>query len=127
MQSCVHRCEQVCSTCVFPFAVAMLRQTLAAKDSRLLDGRRQKSWGRSMDASGPQWLLLFLGTFVGLLQILARFFERPKGIVVRLHSLAIFVDGAFALAGHVEDLAQLNAAPDFSPARFAVAVDSFAI
>ena len=42
-------------------------------------------------------------------------------------SLAVFVDGAFALAGNIENLAQLDMAPDFGPARLAVAIDGLAI
>ena len=37
--------------------------------------------------------------------------------------MAVFVDGALALAGDIEDFSQLNMAPDFSPARLPVAVD----
>src|SRR5277367_6703203 len=64
---------------------------------------------------------------VSLLQILSRFFQRAESVVVGLGGLAVFVDGAFALAGDIENLSQLDAAPDLGPARFAVAVDGFAI
>jgi len=37
-----------------------------------------------------------------------------------LQGLAVFVDGAFALARDVEDLAELDVTPDFGPARIAV-------
>ncbi len=41
--------------------------------------------------------------------------------------LAVFVHGALALAGDVENLAQLDAAPDLCPAGFPVAVDGLAV
>ena len=40
---------------------------------------------------------------------------------------AVFIDGAFALAGHVENLAQLQVAPDLGPARLPVPVQRFAV
>jgi hypothetical protein len=39
------------------------------------------------------------------LQILSGFFESAEGVVVGLESLAIFVDGSFALPRDVEDFA----------------------
>ena len=61
------------------------------------------------------------------LQILSRRIERVLGVVVGLQRLAIFVGRAFALTGQVEDHAQLDMAPNFGPARLAVAVERFAI
>ena len=71
--------------------------------------------------------MLFLGALVGLLQIFAGFLKRAEGVVIGLESLAVFIDGALALPGDVEDLAQLDTAPDFGPARLAVAVDALAV
>src|SRR5580658_8161872 len=71
--------------------------------------------------------LLLFGPLVGFLQIFAGFFEGSEGVVVGLGSLAVFVDGAFALAGDVKNLAQLDAAPDFGPARLTVAVNRRAV
>src|ERR1700683_1832257 len=70
---------------------------------------------------------LFLGPLVGLLQIFPGFFEGSEGIVMGLESLAVFIDGAFALTGDVENLAQLDAAPNFGPARLSVSVDRRAV
>jgi len=39
------------------------------------------------------------------LQVFARFVERALGVVLRLESLAVFIGGAVALSGNVEDLA----------------------
>src|SRR5271155_2708492 len=69
----------------------------------------------------------FFWPLVGFLQILAGFFQRAEGVVVGLQGLAIFVHGALALAGNVENLAQLQVAPDFGPARVAVAVERLAV
>src|ERR1700752_3594813 len=64
---------------------------------------------------------------VRLLQVLAGFFEGAEGVVVGLQGLAVFVDRALALSCDIENLAQLNAAPDFGPARLAVPVDRFPV
>ena len=58
---------------------------------------------------------------------ISRFLKSAKGIVVGLHGLTVFVDGSFALARNVEDLAQLDMAPDLRPARLPVAVNGGAI
>ena len=63
----------------------------------------------------------------GFCRYLPRFVQRALRVVVGLQRLAIFVGGALALSGQVEDLAQLNVAPDFGPARLAVAVERLAI
>ena len=62
-----------------------------------------------------------------LLQILAGFVHRALGVVVGLQGLAIFIGGAFALAGHIKYLAQLDVAPNFCPAGVAVTIQAFAI
>ena len=67
--------------------------------------------------------VLFLGPLVRFLQILPGFLEGAECIVIGLKTLTIFIDGAFALAGDIENLTQLDAAPDFGPARLAIAVD----
>jgi hypothetical protein len=83
---------------------------------------------------GAAWLtfLLDVGGFtlaalffplVGLLLITTGFVKRALRVVVRLQRLAIFVGRAVALAGGVEDLAELHVAPDFGPARIAIAVE----
>src|SRR5208282_4855085 len=69
----------------------------------------------------------FFFPLVRLLHVAAGFLERALGIVVGLDGLAVFIDGAFALAGHVENLAQLQVAPNLGPARFAVAIQRFAV
>src|SRR5207245_944615 len=71
--------------------------------------------------------LVGLGAFVGFFQMLAGFVERALGIVVCLGSLAVFVDRSLALPGDIENLAELNVAPDFCPARIAVAVERVTI
>src|SRR6266850_4898698 len=74
-----------------------------------------------------QNLLRFLWPLIRRFEILAGLFESALGIVVGLNGLAVFIDRALALAGHIEDLAQLHVAPDFGPAGLAVAVDGVAI
>src|SRR6476469_8905570 len=61
------------------------------------------------------------------LQILAGFIQGALGVVVGLYGLAVFVGGALALSGNVEDLAQLDVAPDLGPARLAIAVQAIAV
>jgi hypothetical protein len=58
---------------------------------------------------------------------LAGFVDGALGVVVGLHGKAVLVDGAVALAGDVEDLADLDVAPDFGPAGFAVAAQGIAV
>jgi hypothetical protein len=65
----------------------------------------------------------FFGALVGLLQIFPGLLQSAEGIVVGLRGLAVLTDGAFALAGDIENLAQLDMAPDFGPARLAVPVN----
>src|ERR1700732_3060705 len=64
---------------------------------------------------------------VRLLHISAGFLERALGIVVGLDGLPVFIDGAFALPGCVENLAQLQVAPNFGPARLTIAIQRFAV
>src|SRR5260370_41055621 len=78
--------------------------------------------------SPSQQLLLFaLRPLEGLLQILTRFFQCAEGVVVGLHGLPVFAEGALALAGDIAPLAELAMAPDFGPARIPVTVDRRAI
>ena len=72
-------------------------------------------------------LLAGFGEFVGLGEPLAGFVDGALRVVVGLDGEAVFVDGAVALAGDVEDFADGDVAPDFSPARFAVAAESVAV
>ena len=80
---------------------------------------------RPTTASCPRRRLLL--PLVGFLDIPPRFISCALGVVVGLQGLAIFVHGAFALAGDVENLAQLDVAPNFGPARLAVAIEALAI
>ena len=48
-------------------------------------------------------------------------------VVVRLECLTVFIRGAFSLIGDIEDLAQLNVAPDLGPFWFSVAAQRFTI
>src|SRR5579885_3664842 len=64
---------------------------------------------------------------VGLLDVAAGFVFGALGVVVGLQGLAVFVDGALALSGDVEDFAQLDVAPDLGPAGIAIAVQAFAV
>src|SRR5205807_1636279 len=70
----------------------------------------------------PVFLLL-----VSFLQVAAGFVERALGVVVGLQGLAVFVGSALALAGDVEDFAELDMAPDLGPARLAVAIERFPV
>src|ERR1700722_1130263 len=83
---------------------------------------RKHPWGVSV-----LLLRLFLGTLVGFLQIFAAFFEGAEGVVVGLDGLAVFVDRPLAPAGDIENLAQLDVAPDLGPARLAIAVQRGAV
>src|SRR5947207_15669396 len=58
---------------------------------------------------------------VGRGQIFAGFVLRAGGVVWYFQRPAILVDRAIALAGDVEELAQLHVAPDFGPLGLAVA------
>src|SRR5689334_13043268 len=69
-------------------------------------------------------LLLLYESF---LQIPSGFIQRALGVVVGLQGLTILVGSALALSGDVKDFAQLDVAPDLSPARFAIAVQALAI
>ena len=64
---------------------------------------------------------------VRLLQVLTCRIQRALGVVVGLQRLAILVDRAFALAGEIEDLAELDVAPDLSPFRIAIAIQGVAV
>ncbi len=66
-------------------------------------------------------LLVAFRPCVRFLQILAGFVDRALGVVVGLHGQAVLVDGAVALAGEVEDLADGDVAPDLGPGRLVVA------
>src|SRR5260370_42277522 len=54
---------------------------------------------------------------VRLLHVSAAFLERALSVVVGLDGLPVFIDGAFALSGWVENLAQLQVAPNLGPSR----------
>src|SRR5450631_112838 len=64
---------------------------------------------------------------VRLLHVPAAFLERTLRIVVGLDGLPVFIDGAFALAGYIENLAQLQVAPNLGPAWVTVAVQRLAV
>ncbi len=63
---------------------------------------------------------------VGLLHEGAGFVDGALGVVVGLDGEAVFVDGTVALAGEVEDAAQLDVAPDLDPPGVAVAAKGVA-
>src|SRR5580658_6816482 len=91
------------------------------------DGVRRWTASASNTTTAALLLRFFFGALVGFLQVLAAFFESAEGVVVGLDGLAVFVDGALALAGDVKNFAQLDVAPDFGPARLAVAVERGAV
>ena len=74
-------------------------------------------------------LYLVVGAFalVGFLHEGAGFVDGALGVVVGLDGEAVFVDGAVALAGDVEDFAELDVAPDFGPAWLSVAAEGVAV
>ena len=72
-------------------------------------------------------MLAVLLLLEGLLQILPRFIQRALCVVVGLQRLPVFVGGALALSRDVENLAQLDVAPDLGPARLAIAVQAVAV
>src|ERR1035441_4556912 len=63
---------------------------------------------------------------VGCLHTRARFVHSTLGVVVGLHRQPILVHRAVALAGDVEDVAQMDVAPDLGPARVAIAAQRVA-
>src|ERR1700744_277853 len=63
---------------------------------------------------------------VGLLHERAGFVDGALRVVVGLDGEAVFVDGALALAGDVEDLAEVDVAPDLDPLGIAVAAEGVA-
>src|SRR6185312_808217 len=71
-------------------------------------------------------LVVAFGARVGFLHIGAGFVDGALGVVVGLHGETVFVDGAFALAGAIEDAAQLNVSPHFGPLGIEVAAQSVA-
>src|SRR5579871_2923887 len=77
-------------------------------------------WGTPVD-------LLVRWADVGLLQPLPRLVQRALSVVVGLDGEPVLVDGAVALAGDIEDLAQADVAPDLGPARIAIAAQGIAI
>src|ERR1044071_2439288 len=64
-------------------------------------------------------------TLVGFFQVLAGFVQRALRGGAGLYGLAVFVDGALALASGIKDLAQHNVAPDLGPAGIAIAIERF--
>src|SRR5664279_2150907 len=64
---------------------------------------------------------------VRLLHVAAGFLDRTLRIIVGLDGQPVFIDGAFALAGYVENLAQLQMAPHLGPAWLTVAVQRLAV
>src|SRR5579862_8685555 len=72
----------------------------------------------------PRSALLAL---VGLLNVAPRFVFGALGVVVGLKRLAILVHSALTLPGNVEDLAQLDVAPDFGPLGVAISIEALAI
>ena len=56
----------------------------------------------------------------------AGFVDGSLGVVVGLDGLAVLVDGALTLAGHVEDAAEFDVGPDLGPLGVAVAAERIA-
>ena len=56
-----------------------------------------------------------------MLQIIARQRDSARSVVVGLDRFTIFIDGAVALSGGVEDFSQLQIAPNLNPFGNAVA------
>src|SRR5258707_9361953 len=82
----------------------------------------------SVKISGRSLLpVLLLFPLVWRAQIAARFVQRALSAVAGLDGLAILVDRALTLSGHVKYLAQLDMAPDLGPARLAIAVERLAV
>src|SRR5262245_41340538 len=81
------------------------RESPAANGSRAIDVRNLR--GLSVVVR-PRPL-------IGRIQVLRRFFLGILRIVFRSNRLAILVDGPLALAGDVEDPAQVDVGPDLSP------------
>jgi len=67
------------------------------------------------------------GELVGAREPLAGFVDGTLRVVVGLDSETVLLDGAVTLTGDVEDFADSDVAPDFSPAWFSVAAESIAI
>ena len=63
---------------------------------------------------------------VGLLEVAGGFFLRALGVVLGADGLGVLVDGALALAGDVEDLAQVEVGPDLGPLGLEIAVEGLA-
>src|SRR5579883_288605 len=93
----------------------------------LLDQRRAEPTAGTTSALRLHLPRGRLFPLVGLLDVAAGFVFGALGVVVGLQGLAVFVDGALALSGDVEDFAQLDVAPDLGPAGIAVAVQAFAV
>ena len=66
-------------------------------------------------------------TLIRRIQVFACFVESALSIVLSLQGLSILIDCARALSGDVEDFAQPDVAPDFSPARLLIAVEGVTI
>ncbi len=64
--------------------------------------------------------------FVGSLHEGAGFVDGALGVVVGLDGEAVLVDGTVALAGDVEDAAELDVAPDLDPLGVVVAAQGVA-
>src|SRR6266853_1748263 len=93
----------------------------AFKKTAFVQGSRARTPG------APSNPLASFFPLVRLLHVSAGFLERALGIVIRLDGLAVFIDGSFALARCVENLAQLQVAPNLGPSRFTVAIQRFAV
>src|SRR5258705_11000742 len=63
---------------------------------------------------------------VGRLKVLAGFLLRPLRVVFGANRQIVFADGALALPGYIEDLAQVDVAPDFAPFRVQIAGQALA-
>jgi len=83
--------------------------------------RRKKGGGLR-----PFYLVLGRFALVGFLHESAGLVDGSLGVVVGLDGEAVFIDGAVALAGDVEDVAELDVAPDLDPLGIAVSTQGIA-
>src|SRR5436309_2676078 len=68
-----------------------------------------------------------LRLFVRLLQIASCLIQRALSVVIGLQRLPIFIGRALPLSGNVENLSQLDMAPNFGPAWIAIPVQAIAV
>jgi hypothetical protein len=66
----------------------------------------REGWGTPFLVDGDCSVArLFFRLLVGFCEVFACFFQGALGVVIGLQGLAVFISGALALSGHVENLA----------------------